>query len=298
MSSDMHTSRLDQFSLLAPAKVNLFLHITGRRENGFHELESLFVRTSFGDQVTVEAADRLSLHITGPFSDVLSQYPCDSNLVMKAAKCMLAYHDKKAGAKITLEKNLPLASGIGGGSADAAATLLALMELWQVDISSTDLHAMALELGADVPACLGNHPQIVKGIGEICQSVSLGFNAAILLVNPCVSVSTPDVFKAYKAAEIPFSPKLDEKTDIVSTIHLLEKSTRNDLFKPACSLSPVIDEVIKVMHDLPHQKMVRMSGSGATCFALFNSLAEAEKASEILLEKKPRWWVAPCYIIG
>lgn len=183
MSNPMHTSRSDQISLLAPAKVNLFLHITGRRENGFHELESLFVRTSFGDQVTVEAADKVSLDITGPFSDALSQYSCDSNLVMKAAKSMLAHHDKKVGAKITLEKNLPLASGIGGGSADAAATLLALMELWQVDISSTALHAMALELGADVPACLDNHPQIVKGIGEICQSVTLGFDAAVLLVN-------------------------------------------------------------------------------------------------------------------
>lgn len=298
MSSNMHISRSDQISLLAPAKVNLFLHITGRRENGFHELESLFVRTSFGDQVTVDAAEKLSLDIAGPFSDALKQYPCGSNLVMKAAKSMLAHHDKKAGAKITLTKNLPLASGIGGGSADAAATLLALMELWQVDISSKTLQAMALELGADVPACLSNQPQIVKGIGEICQSVSLGFNAAILLVNPGISVSTPDVFNAYRAAEIPFSQKIDEKTDIVSTMRLLEKATRNDLFKPARSLSPVIDEVIKVMHDLPHQKMVRMSGSGATCFALFRSLLEAEKASEMILERKPSWWVAPCHIIG
>lgn len=298
MSSPMHTSRSDQISLLAPAKVNLFLHITGRRENGFHELESLFVRTSFGDQVTVEAADKVSLDITGPFSDALNQYSCDSNLVMKAAKSMLAYHDKKVGAKITLEKNLPLASGIGGGSADAAATLLALMELWQVDISSTALHAMALELGADVPACLDNHPQIVKGIGEICQSVTLGFDAAVLLVNPGISVSTPDVFKAYKAAEISFSTKLEKKTDIVSTIQRLEKVTRNDLLKPARSLSPVIDEVIKEMHNLPNQKMVRMSGSGATCFALFNSLLDAEKASEFIREKNPSWWVAPCHVIG
>ncbi len=297
MSSDLHTPSPDQVSLLAPAKVNLFLHITGRRENGFHELESLFVRTSFGDQVTVDVADALSLHIIGPFSDALKQFPCDSNLVMKAAKSMLSYHDKKVGAKITLEKNLPLASGIGGGSADAAATMLALIKLWQVEISSEDLHAMALELGADVPACLENHPQIVKGIGEQCQSVSLGFNAAMLLVNPGISVSTPDVFEAYKATAMHFSPEFDEKTDLVSTIHLMEKATRNDLFKPACSLSPEIEEVIKLMQDLSYQKMVRMSGSGATCFALFNSLLEAEKAAEIILEKKPSWWVAPCQVM-
>lgn len=298
MSIGMHTSRSDQISLLAPAKVNLFLHITGRRENGFHELESLFVRTSFGDQVTVEDSDKLHLNITGPFSDALRQQPCDSNLVMKAAKSMLAHHDKKVGAKITLEKNLPLASGIGGGSADAAATLLALMTLWQVDISNKALRAMALELGADVPACLDNHPQLVKGIGEICENVSLGFNGAILLVNPGISVSTPDVFNAYKASAVPFSQKLDEKTDVVSAIHQLEKSTRNDLFEPTSALSPVINDVVKVMCDLPHQKMVRMSGSGATCFALFNSLLEAEKASEIILEKKPSWWVAPGHLLG
>lgn len=298
MSIGMHTARSDQISLLAPAKVNLFLHITGRRENGFHELESLFVRTSFGDQVTVEGADKLSLNITGPFSGALQQHPCEDNLVMKAAKSMLAHHDKTVGAKITLEKNLPLASGIGGGSADAAATLLALMALWQVDISNKALHAMALELGADVPACLDNQPQLVKGIGEICESVNLGFNAAALLVNPGISVSTPDVFKTYRASAIPFSQKLDEKTDVVSTIHQLEKATRNDLFEPTSALSPVINNVIKILRDLPDQKMVRMSGSGATCFALFNSLLEAEKASKFILEKKPSWWVAPCHLLG
>ena len=298
MPIDMQTSPTGHISLLAPAKVNLFLHITGRRDNGFHELESLFVRTKIGDQITVECADRLSLVITGPFSETLKKHSLESNLVMKAAKSLLKHHDKKVGAKIILEKNLPIASGIGGGSADAAATLLALKALWHVNISDEKLFKVALELGADVPACLEMGPQMVKGIGELCQSVALGFETAILLVNPHSTVSTPDVFKAYEQSTIPFSLALEESLNILSTIDALDNSTRNDLFDPARSISPVVDEVIDMMINLPHQQMVRMSGSGATCFALFNSLLDAENAAKIIAENKPDWWVASCDVIS
>lgn len=292
MSFDMQTSRSGRISLLAPAKVNLFLHITGRRENGFHELESLFLRTDFGDQITVEHADRLSLIITGPYGNALKEFSPESNLVMKAAVSMLKHHDTMVGAKITLEKKLPLASGIGGGSADAAATLLALKALWNVKISDNKLLSMALELGADVPACLGAHPQWVKGIGEHCEDVSLGFDPAILLVNPHTSISTPDVFKTFKLSAAPFTPLLDDKSSILSSIEALARSTGNDLYSSARSISPVIDEVVEMLSKLPNQKMVRMSGSGATCFALFNSLLDAENASKFITEKKPDWWVA------
>ncbi len=298
MPTEIQTSQSsNRISLLAPAKVNLFLHITGQRDDGFHELESLFVRTDFGDQVTVEDAEIISLKIIGPFSAALGGSLNETNLVVKAANCLLKHHGKTAGAKITLEKNLPVASGLGGGSADAAATLLALVALWHVRISNDALLSMALKLGSDVPACLENHPQWVRGIGELCQTVKLGYDAVILLVNPCVHVSTPEVFKAYSIATKPFSPMVVEKGNILSSIEALESLSRNDLYEAALSLSPVIKEVIDILCDLPNQQMVRMSGSGATCFAIFNSLLEAEKASKLLTIQKPKWWVASCKVM-
>ena len=285
-------SHSDHITMLAPAKVNLFLHITGRRNNGYHELESLFVRTDFGDRVVVENADTLSLEITGTYAQELRAYSIDSNLVMKAARLMLSHHGERAGAKIILDKQLPVSSGIGGGSADAAATLLALKALWKVSISDNELNAMALELGADVPACLHDRPQWVTGVGENCQAVSLGFDAAILLVNPQVAVSTPDVFKVYKESNCDFSPPQGISQDVLRSVDVLDEVTENDLFDAARTMSPAIDDVIEMLASMPNQQMVRMSGSGATCYALFQTLSDANKAQKIIKANKPEWWLA------
>lgn len=297
MSNVAPFSTNSEISMLAPAKINLFLHITGRREDDYHEIESLFVRTDFGDEILVKSANEITLDIIGPFSDDLERFPVSSNLVMRAAKSLQKYKNIGTGAKITLIKNLPVASGIGGGSADAAATLLSLIELWNVAITSQELLALALDLGADVPACLQNNPQWVSGIGESCNAVNLNYQVAILLVNPLVNIPTENIFGAYSASGVSFSPPIVEKSDILSSLESLKLLTCNDLFNPAQEFSPIINQVISTLAGLPDHKIVRMSGSGATCFALFDSLSDAVKAEEIMRNLKPEWWIASGTII-
>jgi 4-diphosphocytidyl-2-C-methyl-D-erythritol kinase len=265
--------------MFAPAKVNLFLHVTGKRADGYHLLDSLAVFPAVGDFLSVEPADSLSLRITGQFGAALATDP--DNLVLRAARLLKA----DGGAKLTLEKNLPVASGIGGGSADAAAALRLLSQHWGVE---APLHELALRLGADVPVCLASAPARMSGIGNLLLSAPRLPAFGILLCNPGVAVSTAEVFKA--RAEKTFSPPAELPKSWPSAAAMADTlaALNNDLEAPAIALAPVIGDVLAALRRLPGCLLARMSGSGATCFALFETPSSAADATSALTA--PGWW--------
>ena len=269
---------------IARAKINLALHIVGQREDGFHLIDSIVTFSQFGDRVRIETSklsELISLKINGPFAVDLSND--ENNLVFKAAELLACHTLNLQPVQITLEKNLPIASGIGGGSADAAATLLALSEFWKVD---ADLQKLASELGADVPMCLVSKPLRATGVGDE-TSILEGVNSLpILLVNPGVGVSTPEVFQALASkSNAPISTM--DKGTFPSCIDL--KSLRNDLQEPACNLEPMIGDVISAL-ERTRPLLARMSGSGATCFAIYESDTSALAAREAIKREYPSWW--------
>lgn len=280
-------------SVTAPAKVNLFLHITGRREDGYHELESLFVFTEKGDRITVAAAPEFTFHLEGPFAGALEALggAGDDNLVVKAAMLLAARVGLDPQVSVRLEKNLPVAAGIGGGSSDAAAVLLALNRFWKLKLPMTELEVIALQLGADVPACLHQSPLMVRGIGEELTPVSLPWQAGILLVNPLESLPTPAVFKAYHAAGTIFDAPLEDAETLCANIGGLSAGSRNALEGAARVICPPVADVLDELTRQHGVTMARMSGSGATCFALFESLEDAQFAARKISEGRRDWWV-------
>jgi 4-diphosphocytidyl-2-C-methyl-D-erythritol kinase len=262
----------------APAKVNLYLHVIGRRADGYHLLDSLAVFPAVGDIVSVTPAAELGLSISGRFGAVLQAE--QDNLLLRAARLLRP----GAGVALTLEKNLPVASGIGGGSADAAAALRLLSQHWGL---SAPLHEAALALGADVPVCLDSVPARMGGIGDLLAPAPRLPRFGIMLVNPGVAVATPSVFKARQG---PFSAAAalpeawHDARDMAAALGRLT----NDLQAPAVALQPVIGEVLKMLETLPGALLARMSGSGATCFAIFATPEEAVAAAEKI--DRPGWW--------
>lgn len=273
-------------SILAPAKINLFLHITGKREDGYHLLESLMAFAGVGDRLTAAPADTLSLTIEGPFAAGLESGP--DNLVMRAAEGLADRLGARPRAHLTLKKNLPIASGIGGGSADAAATLAVLSRLWGTKTPRAELMELALSLGADVPICLTGHAAMVSGIGEkIGPPIELP-DAWLVLANPGIAVSTAEVFRARSA---PFSApgsEPDFSSNLIDALQLRQ----NDLAAPAASIAPVIDQVINELVALSGARLARLSGSGATAFAIFDTQVDAQQAAVALGERYPGWWIA------
>jgi len=262
----------------AAAKVNLYLHVTGKRPDGYHLLDSLAVFPAIGDSLTVETAKTLSLTITGPFGATLAAEP--DNLVLRAARRL----NPTGGAALRLEKNLPVASGIGGGSADAAAALRLLARLWKLE---TPLHDLAASLGADIPVCLASRPARMSGIGELLHPAPGLPPFGIVLVNPGIAVPTPAVFRARAgtfspAAELPAS--WPTAAAMVKTLAQLT----NDLEPPAIALAPVIGDVLAALRALPNCLLARMSGSGATCFGIFATAAQAAAAAAAIT--RPGWW--------
>lgn len=280
----------------APAKLNLYLHLTGRRDDGYHLIDSLFAFADVGDEIEVAADPALSLVVEGPYAAAIDG-SADDNLVLRAARALAALVRAQSGttpgARIRLVKNLPVAAGIGGGSADAAAVLLALVELWSVDISEADLRALALGLGADVPACLAGKPVAVSGIGEVLQAAVALPPVHALLANPNVPLATAPVFKAFAAAGSRFSapaPLLDPPADAAALAAAMALRG-NDLEAPARTIVPEVGQVLTALGALPGALLARMSGSGATCFALFASAAEAASAAQALAQVHPDWWI-------
>lgn len=275
-------------SEFAPAKVNLYLQVTGRRVDGYHLLDSLAVFPAVGDRLRATPAEALSLTVEGNFGGALAGEA--DNLVLRAARAL----GGTQGARIVLEKHLPVASGIGGGSADAAAALRLLCRLWGRPPAATSmalapiaLAPIALTLGADVPVCLAGRPARMRGVGEVLGAAPGLPLAGMVLVNPGVSLATAEVFRARTggfsaSAELPAS-----WPDAAAMAAGLAK-LRNDLQPPAIALRPVIGAVLMALEAVPGCLLARMSGSGATCFGLFPDAATAEAAARALV--RPGWW--------
>lgn len=269
---------------IAHAKINLALHVRARRDDGYHELESLFVFAADGDRLTASGRQDSIVRLTigGPFGIGLGTG--EDNLVMRAAIGLRArFGTGREGADIHLDKYLPIASGIGGGSTDAAATLRLLCRLWDIAPPADALAALALDLGSDVPACLASIPQRVGGRGEALTSGVLPDIAdkPMLLVNPGVPLSTAAIFKAWD--------RVDRGALEAGDLDTLALA-RNDLQPPAIALAPAIAQVLALLTDQPGAGLVRMSGSGATCFALFDSAEACEQAAAVIVRERSDWW--------
>lgn len=275
----------------APAKINLALHVTGRRGDGYHLLDSIVVFSDTGDRLraTATALPGLALTTSGRFG---ADIPAGAdNLVLRAAA--LLHGGAGRGARIELEKHLPPASGIGGGSADAAATLQLLAGLWQVPLPPAQAVA---GLGADVPVCLAGRPARMRGIGEALTPLPALPPAWLLLVNPGVAVPTGAVFAALPdARNAPLPATLPEFADAAALAGFL-RSQRNDLEAPARGLHPEIGAALTLLGRLPGCLLARMSGSGATCFGLFADAGSAAAAAATIGAERPGWWITPAAI--
>ncbi|WP_428376617.1 4-(cytidine 5'-diphospho)-2-C-methyl-D-erythritol kinase [Lichenicoccus sp.] len=276
---------------IACAKVNLYLHVTGRRPDGYHLLDSLAVFPLACDRLTVQAADTLELALEGPFAEVLQPSATgDDNLVLRAARALaLAAGREMPGARLILHKHLPVASGIGGGSADAAAALRLLRRFWALhDISDQCLHTIATGLGADVPVCLAQRTARMQGAGEQLAPGPVLPAVGMMLVNCGEAVSTPAVFRARSPGLRPPAALPLEWPDAATLADGLRELS-NDLEGAARTLCPAIDAVLQALQALPGCLLARMSGSGATCFALFADPAAA-RCAEVAARLPQRWW--------
>lgn len=276
----------------APAKINLYLHITGRRPDGYHLLDSLVAFADAGDDLRLMPGDRYSLTVDGPFAHQLAGTPVAGNLVTRAAQALAHQLGRPLHADIRLTKNLPIASGIGGGSADAAATLIGLCRLWIVDPAPRLLEPIAKSLGQDIPACLTSTPAQFVGIGDTTRPAPALPPAWLVLVNPGAALSTPSVFDAYRRQTDAFS--LAAPLELPSDFEALADGLRdrhNDLQPAAVALMPEIASVLNALAACEACGVARMTGSGATCFGLFPSAASANLAAVRLARAQADWWV-------
>lgn len=284
------TAAEDAHGMLARAKVNLTLQLRGQRADGYHLLHSLVVFPGVGDRVWAEPAVGLSLSVSGPFGDALSAG--GDNLILHAAEKLAALNGVREGAALHLEKNLPVASGIGGGSSDAAATLAILEGLWGCEVGAD----LALSLGADVPVCCAApQPHRMEGIGERVSPVTGLPTHWMVLVNPLVGVPTGAVFAGVADKNPPAAPDWPERgfphfPDLIAWL----AAQRNDLQAPAIQICPIIAEVLSALSDAP---LARMSGSGATCFAVHADEGSANLQAEKIRKATP-WWVASAPVPG
>jgi 4-diphosphocytidyl-2-C-methyl-D-erythritol kinase len=274
----------------AAAKVNLYLHVIDRRADGYHLVDSLVGFADVGDRLTARRAASLALEISGPQATELGAAGED-NLVLRAARLLAVHAGIAPDAAIRLEKNLPVAAGLGGGSSDAAAALRALAALWRVPLGEAALCRLGLTLGADLPVCLHARPAWVGGIGDEVETVPDLPAAGILLANPRRRLPTAAVFAARRGpfgASGRFSPMPSDATGLARVL----SGRRNDLAEAAIGLVPEIAAVLEALASLEGVLLARMSGSGASCFALFSDRAAAEKAGTRLAQAQPQWWCA------
>ncbi|KQN83780.1 4-diphosphocytidyl-2C-methyl-D-erythritol kinase [Sphingomonas sp. Leaf67] len=263
----------------APAKLNLALHVRARRADGYHELETLFAFVADGDTVMLTPAAHDGFTITGPFAAGLSGE--GDNLVTRARDAFRDAFGPGDQLAILLDKHLPVASGIGGGSADAAATLRGMARLHGVALDDPALMAIADRLGSDVPACLVGRTTIGRGRGEQLTLIDAPKRPA-LLVNPGVAVSTAKVFAGWD--------RIDRGPIADGDALTIALAGRNDLEPPARALAPAIDKVLALLNAAPGVTLARMSGSGATCFALFDDEAARAHAATAIRAAQPGWW--------
>jgi len=286
-----------RLSAFAPAKVNLFLHVGAPDAEGYHPISSLMVFADVGDRVAIQPSDAPGFETSGPFG---AAFPSDAdNLVVRAAR---AFHARLGGPippyRLILDKHLPIAAGLGGGSSDAGAALKLLRDALAPSLSDEDLKPLAASLGADGAACLRATALLAEGRGEILSPAPELPELHAVLVNPGVPSPTGAVYRAYDAAvhpegaALPFLPASLETAEEIAG--WLAVATRNDLQAPAVALEPRISEALDVLSAEPESLLVRMSGSGATCFALCAGDIEAETLAERLAVLRPDWWVRRC----
>ena len=287
----------------APAKVNLTLHILGRRADGLHELESLVVFAQVADELSLEPGQPLALDVKGPLR-VACGTPAD-NLVLKAAQALAARIPKLRLGHFVLFKRIPVAAGLGGGSADAAAALRLLAKANELALDDARLRQAAGEIGADVPVCLDPRSRVMRGGGEVLSGPLELPPLAAVLVNPSVALATKDVFGAFDAnrskakSSVPLKAALGNNipAERDALLEYLAQET-NNLEASAILLQPAIGKVLAALRALPQCRLARMSGSGATCFALCDSAAAAKAAAGSLRAKHPKWWIKATVLGG
>lgn len=278
---------------IAPAKLNLFLQVTGRRADGYHLLRSLVVFTHLADTLVVTPDDQLKLDVVGEFAAPAGN--TDDNLVLRAAKLLQRHTQTHEGAHLTLTKHIPVGAGLGGGSADAAAALRALNHVWRLKLSEDALLALAPELGADVAMCLYNTPLIAEGIGEIITPLPSALPSLYtVLVYPHAALASKDVYNSLAAdgEAMRAVPPYSLSSSVEEIVPSLAAKSRNDLQSAAIRLLPVVAEVLLAMETaLPAPALVRMTGSGSCCFALFYEENNAQRYAAVLAQQYPHWWI-------
>ena len=283
-------------SAFAPAKVNLFLHVGGADAEGYHPIASLMVFADVGDQVAVQPAEAFDFQVTGPFAAGLEGE--GGNLVVRAARALVArLGGPQPPFRLILDKQLPIAAGLGGGSSDAGATLRLLRDALRAPIQDELLTAIAAELGADGPVCLWGKAAMAQGRGERLSAPPAFAPIDAVLVNPLVPSPTGAVYRAYDDAGAPgdaVPPPLPDRFESPEELAAFLSYCRNDLEAPAVALEPRIGEVLETLRGEPETLLGRMSGSGATCFALCAGDIEAEGLAERLQQMRPEWWVRRC----
>ncbi len=283
--------------IAAPAKINLSLHVTGKRADGYHQLDSLVVFAGVFDRLTLTAADHITLDINGPYAEALESDSAHDNIVVRAAWALAAASGSRHGVHIQLLKTLPVAAGIGGGSADAAATLRGLQRLWNLDLPEAEIMAIAAQLGADVPVCVRGRPSVMGGIGDILSEVPALPPVWLVLVNPAIPLATAPVFNAFKGTAFRPALPLTENLSTVADLIAALARRHNGLTAAAVALVPDIGLAIARLGALPGCCLARMSGSGATTWGLFAHEAEARAAARSLRSEYPGWWIEPAPLL-
>lgn len=279
----------------APAKINLYLHVTGKRDDGYHLLDSLVAFTNIGDRLSLEEADTFSFTIDGPMGEALSRYNPAENLVVRATQILATKLGKKLNVKINLTKNLPLASGIGGGSTDAAAALRLLAVHWGMAPDAKVLHEIAASLGQDIPCCIAAQSCYFRDIGNVTDPGPELPLTHMVLVNPGHDLPTPSVFKARTGAFTP-AQQLEAAPKTSEELATMLGARKNSLTEAAVSLCPAIQDALTCLEKTQSCLLSRMSGSGATCFGLFADRSAARQAAADIMVEHPTWWVVPAFI--
>jgi 4-diphosphocytidyl-2-C-methyl-D-erythritol kinase len=277
----------------APAKINLYLHVTGRRADGYHLLDSLVAFADIGDTLEISPAEEFSFSVRGPFAAAFTpeERAGSRNLAARAALTLAQAMGREPRFALSLTKNLPLAAGMGGGSADAAAAIRAVLAFWKTDADSLkELPALLLSLGADVPACLRGAPARMEGVGDILRAVPAIPALPLVLVNPGTPCPTPDVFRAFEgpfSAPVSYPAAWKDAADFRAFL----AAQRNDLTQAAVKIAPATEDALAALRAQKSCRLARMTGSGATCFGLFESAQAAQDAATAIAGLQPGWWV-------
>lgn len=296
----MSSTQTKLLTIFAPAKINLYLHITGRLDNGYHTLDSLVAFADIGDRVEIEPATDFQFRVQGPYagsfnSKELDASPNSANLIVQAAWSLARAAQKVPNIRATLTKNLPLASGLGGGSSDAAAIIWGLLEWWDLSSQAHYLPGLMARLGADVPVCLTCKPSRVRGIGDILDPAPIMPEVPVVLVHPGKPCPTGEVFGHYSGG-FKEPQSLPGDIDTYDGLITFLKRQSNDLYMSACQKVPEIKNTINALNAQKGCGLARLSGSGAACFGLFENEVLAKMAAKAISTENPDWWIKTGWI--